>query len=278
MAPHQQTTALVAVLTEYTKLSHLISFQFKEMSKIFTDQNALDKSESCRMLLHMAGVSSVTIGILCKDIGVGIRDSYGISRSILELSVNFSYALISEDGTISKLREHAEFLLLKNRKIDRSIGSWRIQLGTDDPHNDALESRLLELSEKFTTRKGHKKGWSTDSIYKKIEAIGGKFNKISLYYGGAAALSYEISSEYLHGSLYSALHFYGVQDKGHTQLRDGEFINTLHQHAQTNLIISILSLHGALSSFAEYVRSEPLVTQLNTLFQSLSALTEEQAG
>jgi hypothetical protein len=159
----------------------------------------------------MAGVTAKNICEISKMGAMYSRDLYGSARSCVELCINFTYLFSGNPSIPKDMHDHANFMLISRMKREHEIGGIKFDVFRDLEMNDLELRYFSSISNRFTTKKGRKRSWSDLSAPQKLEEISKKFGpKISTMLIASYVIIYEISSEYLHGSLYSAYHFYGM--------------------------------------------------------------------
>lgn len=269
----EQNNRFCSVLERQLKLAHVLAFKMKQASEAVSREETKLRFTSCYPLIHMAGIAALNLTRLTKQDLMSARDAYGIARSCVELSINFAYLLVSENDVLIKIEEHAMFRHLSGLDRARDVGGWYIRATHCGKLSEAAESKLDQLKAKFLTKKGRIKGWSEDSIYKKIDKIAavlGRQKTIEL--SSAVDLIYEISSEYIHGSLFSAFHFIGTREDGSFPSSSRDFSASLESRIQESLIAAILGLQGAFECFSEYARDRWMKEEVEDIRREISSI------
>jgi hypothetical protein len=163
------------------------------------------------MMLPAAGSSANTIVRLSDAPGLQTRDCYSIARSVVEVAVNICYIIAEGEPAAERAHRHARQKAFQDLERESKVGESVIRLtfsGRPDPSE--IEGMEADIAE-FTSRDGREKGWVDASIDKRIEAVGKRFGKgllTRLHF--ARFMVYRHSSEVLHGTLFSAMYFFGA--------------------------------------------------------------------
>lgn len=212
--------------------------------------------ESTRALLLMLQAllsSSNTIIYLSEAPSLATRDCYSITRSIVELAVNVCYLIASGPSVADKAFRHATQKAYRDLRRESTIGESTISVALSNCPDAASIPGLEDQLAEFTYRSGREKDWVDESIDERIAAVGDRFGKNVLTpLHLARFIVYRHSSEILHGTLFSALYFFGLTQP--TKENRQEFAaEGIGQQHMTLLMAICLSLDAVVSAFhSEY--------------------------
>jgi len=162
-------------------------------------------------LLQGAGSSTNTLLDLSDGPGLHTRDCYGIARSIVETLVNACFVMAGGETTAKQAIDHAIQKSYTDLSRESKIGESVISAAYTGKTNLKNATELKNLVAKFTSRSGREKGWTDESIDDRIAMIGNKFGcSVLTSLHGARFSIYRHSSEFLHGTLFSAYLFFGI--------------------------------------------------------------------
>jgi len=202
------------------------------------------------MMLQAAGSSSHTIGRLSDAPGLQTRDCYSIARSVVEVAVNVCYIMAEGAPTAERAFRHARQKAFQDLERESKIGESVIRLtysGRPDPSSvKGMEEDIAE----FTSREGREKGWVEASIDKRIEAVGERFGKgllTRLHF--ARFMVYRHSSEVLHGTLFSAMYFFGAVAPSGEQRTLEQARDYMGQQHMMILLATVLALLATVEAF-----------------------------
>jgi hypothetical protein len=202
------------------------------------------------MMLQAAGSSSNTIGRLSDEPGFQTRDCYSISRSVVELAVNVCYIIAEGDPIADRALRHARQKAFQDLGRESKIGDSVIRLTSGERPDPAMVEGLEADLAEFTSRDGREKGWVDSSIDKRIEAVGKRFGQellTRLHF--ARFMVYRHSSEVLHGTLFSAMYFFGpTTPSGEPRALETAGENIGQQHMMI-LLATVLALHSMVEAF-----------------------------
>lgn len=190
--------------------------------------------ESSRALLLMLQAllsSSNTVIHLSEAPSLATRDCYSIARSIVELAVNVCYLIAAGPAVTDKAFRHATQKAYRDLQRESTIGESTISIalsGCPDAANiPGMEEHLAE----FTYRSGREKDWVDASLDERIATAGDRLGKNVLTpLHLARFIVYRHSSEILHGSLFSALYFFGLTQPTKQNRQDFAAENIGQQH------------------------------------------------
>ena len=196
--------ALIAVLINHESATHLRSEQTPIPNSI---------AQVIPLMLQAIGSSSHTLLQLSKEPGLQTRDCYSICRSIVELAVNICFIISEGTDAAERALRHARQKAFRDLERESKIGTSIIKIvhtGRPDP---STVPGLQEEIDEFTSKNGREKSWIDNSIDERIAAVGKRQGEmIQTRLQTARLMVYRHSSEVLHGSLFSALHFFGATE------------------------------------------------------------------
>jgi hypothetical protein len=194
--------AIIAVLVEHPSAKTLRP----ESSPV-----PAEVAQALPLMLQALGSSSSTVVRLSDAPGLVTRDCYSIARSIVELAVNICYLISDGPSLAGRAMRHAMQKAYQDLERESKIGDSTIRLAFSSRPDAATVPGLAEQIAEFTSRAGREKGWVDESVDDRIAAAGARFGEdvlTSLHF--ARFMVYRHSSEILHGTLFSALYFFGI--------------------------------------------------------------------
>lgn len=201
------------------------------------------------LMLQAAGSSSHTLVRLSDGPGLHTRDCYSIARSVVELAANICYVVASGPEAADRASRHARQKAFRDMARESKVGSTVIKLnfqGAPDPSTiDGLEEEI----EEFTSRGGREKGWIDGSIDDRIAAVEELSPRAMTALHWARFAIYRHSSEVLHGTYFSALHFFGLTTPSGGPRSQEEMQEALGQHHMLVLMAATLALSAVVQSF-----------------------------
>lgn len=202
-AAREHIRALLLELTEHIGFAmHCLATGDKVSNKVKFVENG-DVIKTIYFMIDALRSSTKSIIKLTDTFDMGIRDCFGIARSISESAINVCYIIAAGDEAASLARRHA---LQKNyRTHSRKERIGTLDIGGDNlPDVDDIPG-LKEALADFTRKNGLEiKNWTTLSLDDKRRFIVDRFPRIELLTTSTIAM-YSDASEILHGT------FYGVQ-------------------------------------------------------------------
>jgi uncharacterized protein YheU (UPF0270 family) len=201
------------------------------------------------LMLQALGSSSHTLVRLSDRPGLHTRDCYSVARSIVELAANICYVIASGPAAAERATRHARQKAFRDLTRESKVGGTVITLTFEGAPDPSVIEGLEEDIEEFSTRGGREKGWVDASIDDKIAAV----EKLSAR--GMATLHwarfaiYRHSSEVLHGTFFSALHFFGLTTASGGPRSVEEMREALGQQHMLVLMSATLALSAVVQSF-----------------------------
>lgn len=141
-----------------------------------------------------------------------VRDSYSISRCVLETSLNATYILAAGDEVAEKAYRH--YMQKCLREMDRNADFMREYLGSNLQAPEWRQSgELADVLDEFTAPNGRERTWAGASIEKRLQTIRKAFGRVPERMLRVALHSlYHPASEILHGTFYGAMRSSGQAD------------------------------------------------------------------
>ncbi len=201
------------------------------------------------LMLQALGSSSNTIIKLCDAPTFQTRDCYSIVRSIVEMATNLCYIIGKGPEAAERALRHARQKAYRDMERRSRIGNSAICLQyAQRPHPSTVAGLEEEMAE-FTSRQGREISWTEESIDERIESAGrdlGDTVLTPLHWARFAV--YRHSSEILHGSLFSALYFFGLtQSRGPRSV--SEAVEFCGEQQMLLLLATGLSLQAVTAAF-----------------------------
>lgn len=231
-----------------------------------------DKKVTTALVPMLLGVgsSSNTLVKLSESVGMHTRDCFGITRSIVEGSINICY-IISEGIEIAEQAiKHARQKSIRDMERKSSIGGSEIKLIFSGIQQIKELNNVDDDLEQFTSKKsGREKGWTDLSVDSRITIVGNKLDKSimdSLHW--ARFIIYRHSSEILHGTLFGA-HFLWGQTLPNRPKSLNEMAINIGQNHMSILMATNLSLLSLVNAFHKKYGYEFVSTRSRELFQRI---------
>ncbi len=273
----QLIDAVIAVLVQHVSAKHIRPEDTPISEEI---RGALP------LMLQAIGASSNTLVQLSDSPGLQTRDCYSIARSIIELAINICYLTAEGPAAAERALRHACQKSFQDLERESKIGENTIRLvcgGRPDP--DTVPGLKEDLAE-FTSRAGREKGWVDESVDGRISVAGARFgNPLVTKLHFARFMVYRHSSEILHGTLFSAMYFFGLTmpRRQYTQQDAEEYIGQQHMML---LMAAGLALDAVVEAFHlaygfqwAYDRGKKLTESLARIpFLASNTKTDEDPG
>ena len=201
-------------------------------------------------MLQAAGSSSHTLTLLSEAPGLQTRDCYSIARSVIEIAVNICYIIAEGSPAADRALRHARQKMYQDLERESKIGDKIIRLTFSDRLDTSTVPGLKAEIAEFTSRTGREKGWVDLSIDERIEAAGQKLGDsvlTSLHF--ARFMIYRHSSEVLHGTLFSALYFFGITTPSTQPRTQDKTLESVGQQHMLILIATVFALSAVIEAF-----------------------------
>lgn len=194
-----------------------------------------------------AGSSCHSLLLLTENVGLSVRDAFGVARSITETATNAVFVMASGPELADRAQRHAAQRALRYSRQEWRIGSELIQ-PFGESESPKIEKKFVDLLSEFTSRKGRELNWISDSVEQRIDFIEANFSsKVGVSLRASFYMNYRESSEILHGSLYGILFFLGV-----TVASAENSKATVDTHRLTLLISSFFAMSALVEAVGTY--------------------------
>lgn len=225
-------------------------------------------------LAMAAGQSLGTILRLSSTKGIGARDMYAIARSAIETFVNATYLLCEVESVSERALAHIPFAEWKHHNRVIGSGSVAFEIYTEGSGPEQAARLFPEFA-----APGKSRNWTAldvPSRIARVAALAGKApaSRLNAAYG----LTYALSSEIIHGSLYGVGHFYGVLRPAPADLSN--FMDRTERQIEELLIAVLHASAGYLSAFFNLQSMTALAKAEEALFGRLInvATSDEEPG
>ncbi|GAB5419135.1 MAG: hypothetical protein Crog4KO_06430 [Crocinitomicaceae bacterium] len=222
--------------------------------------------------------TSRSILLLCRN---NVRDSYALSRILLDSALNMAQYAIDEELVDKAIRySHQKSFRDLFREID--LEDFQIKTNLNDVNEIPLPKNLMEAYEEFTSTKGHElRHWSEESkmsAFKKIEIISTEIDEgIGQVLNLCLFSIYRHASEIIHGTLFGTFYGMGLTLPGSEMVRSKEEYED-HVNNMNSYLMSILNL--LLESTLRIVDScypiEDVLKESRELNSHLSSMTSKK--
>lgn len=198
---------LRALMYAKTRLLDLLIHRLVETTSLDEDQAII--VETIKIMLQSIGISIHSILKLTEEVDMGIKDCFGIARTVSEMSINVAYITSSNVEIAKRAQTHA--FQKTYRDLERSSQNNVVQIevaATGIPAPEDIEG-LPEALSMFTSKNGREiRAWSPKSLDEKIEQIGEFHHKAAQSLTVSRFSIYRHSSELLHGSYFGVKYFW----------------------------------------------------------------------
>lgn len=223
-------------------------------------------------MIHMTAISAHSVLRLTEGIELQTRDAFPIVRSVVESVVNILFILAKGAEAAQRAERHAQQKAYRDLKRESEAGGQKFTLVSRANLSPSDEEYLSSLAAEFTTRGGReKRDWTDESLTQRIDIATEKFARSSVTLLHAAVFNiYRPSSEILHGTYYSAMHFWGLTTPGRSRpTTKDELELVLCEHQFAVLMSTIFSLEALLECAADYVGASDLMERAKAQFDRL---------
>lgn len=271
--------ALLGIAQEETQLINLAlaiasEGQIQYRGETFRFQLPDLPRRTSTFLAMAAGQSLGSILRLSSVKGIGARDMYAIARSAIETFVNATYLLCEAEKVSERALAHIPFAEWKHHNRVIGSGSVAFEIYTDGTGPEQAARLFPDFA-----APGKSKNWSAldvPSRIARVAALAGKApaSRLNAAYG----LTYALSSEIIHGSLYGVCHFYGVLRPGPVDLSN--FMDRTERQIEELLIAVLHAAAGYLCAFFNLQSMTALAQAEEELFGRLIkvATSDETPG
>lgn len=226
-------------------------------------------------MIHMVGISAHSVLKLTEEINLQTRDCYPIVRGIVESVVNILFIMAQGRDAAERADRHAQQKAYRDLARSSSAGGWSVTVNNTLELSPEDEARLTALAAEFTTSKGReKRDWTDENLIKRIDSAAQRFPKTCVMLLHMALFNvYRHSSEVLHGTYFSAMHFWGLTTVDRPQPANREaLLSVLSEHQFTLLMSTVFAFSALLESVGEYVGAPDLTEKARLEFNRLHDL------
>lgn len=211
-------------------------------------------------MIHMVGISAHSILTLTQEVGLQTRDYYSIARGIVESVVNIVFIMAQGREAAERADRHAQQKAYRDLKRESSAGGLNIIVGNKVKLQPEDEERLSLLAAEFTNRKGReKRDWTDENLTHRIDTAALRFSNASVIALHAAAFNiYRYSSEVLHGTYFSALHFWGLTTIGGPRPKSRDDLSRILSEHQFSVFMSAIFAFNALLECLSCYVADPM--------------------
>lgn len=193
-----------------------------------------DKENILRILFLMIqsmGVSVHSILTLISGPPMGIKDCYGIARSVFEMAVNISYICYSGVDVAEKANRHAFQKSYRDFHREGDIGGIKIDLSKTTKVDPSIIPGLQAALDEFTRRGKENPDWTPLNISQRISEVKKRNESAAISLAGASFSIYRHSSELLHGTYFSVVYFWTLGERA--SISKDSFQSVWEQHFMT---------------------------------------------
>ncbi|TCL74876.1 hypothetical protein [Rhizobium sp. BK251] len=199
------------------------------------------------VLMRGIATSTRSVLILTAEFSMGIRDCYGIGRSIFESAVNVAYITAAGPEVALKARRHAMQKAYRNLLREDPAGLNLPRRAPPTPAEDI--AGMVEALGEFTQKNGSEiTDWAGASVHRKLDAIYSGYPGVQLSMSVAVASIYRDASEILHGTFYGVELFWeqSLDENGSPRNFDDSFV-------YNHLITLFTAIFGSINGMLEVV-------------------------
>jgi hypothetical protein len=209
------------------------------------------------LLCQAVGASTNTLVGLSAKPGFHTRDCYSIARAIIETSVNVCYILSEGPEVAARMARHARQKSVRELNRESRIAGSVFKTafsGSDALHADPQVA--ADLAE-FTFSSGREaQHWIDTGIDARIAAVGRVCGASVLHFlHSSRFMVYRHASEVLHGTLFGALHFFGVSLPQRPANLDERARYIGNQHVM--ILLAVLFAHVAIVRCFDHIHGAP---------------------
>lgn len=198
-------------------------------------------------MTHMVGISGHSMLKLTEDVSLLVRDTYPIARAIVEGTINTVLILAGGSETAARAARHAEAKAFRDLERDWNVGGFKMKAGFSGELAPEDKTRLEALLPEFTTARGYERDWIDENLKQRLSIISETFPKrIGLALNTAAFNVYRHASEVVHGSYFSALHFWGLTSPTGQQPHSTDELRLVLLDHQFSVLMSAIWSYSAL--------------------------------
>jgi len=235
---------LRSILLDQTRLlDHLIRNLVQLDS---SDAELREVADTIILMLQSVGVSIHSILRLTESIDMAIKDCFGISRTVSEMSINVAYIAASDVEVARRAKAHA--FQKQFRDLERLSTTADVEIGVASNSVPSASDipGMSEALEMFTDKKGKEiRDWAADSLDNRIRKVEDVSATASTSLAGSKFSIYRHSSELLHGTYFGVIYFWTSPSGG--QLDRNQFEDQwVHNHFVTVFTAAFFGVIGAI--------------------------------
>jgi hypothetical protein len=237
-------------------------------------QGDLEVLRTILTMIHMVGISGHSILKLTDEVALCVRDAFPIARGVIEGVINICFIMAGGPEVAAKAVRHAEVKAYRDLTRTWEAGGARIELGHSGQPSPEEVARLELMMLEFTTKNGRARDWTDKTLAQRLNVIAEAFPNTAMISLNASAFNiYSHASEIIHGSYFSAMHFWGVTLPGRGAPKSSdEFRLTIIDHQFSVLMTTIFAYAGLVECFADYIGKSDLRELANDALDRLQKL------
>ena len=209
LSPDEGREALRSLLLQLTRqIDHAILAMAEGVGVNNAEQLEADRQlvQTVLLMVQGVGVSIHSITKLISELDMGIRDCFGITRSVCEGSINVAYIIAGGPQIAARARMHTMQKTYRELTRETVVSGVVIKAGKIPPP-EAIPG-MAEALAVFTRKNGAEvTDWAPISLLEKQEVIREAFPGTDIVVGATSGL-YRNASEILHGTLYGVQYFW----------------------------------------------------------------------
>lgn len=218
-------------------------------------------------VLAMAAGQSIETLISNSDLrGLPVRDMYPVARSAVETFINASFLLAEDEAVSQRALDHVPFAYW--RHLHRRVGAGKYTLEMRSQHMHAGDAK--HLFPQFAG-KGKPSTWTSLDVPSRIDRVGKLAgDHVAARLLVAYAMTFSLSSEIVHGSLFGASYFFGLHLKN---AADVESFRAKTEEQIEDILIAVLHARaGFLAAFFGLQAHDLAVDDEAALFKRLQEI------
>jgi hypothetical protein len=201
------------------------------------------------LMVQGIGVSIHSIVKLTADLDMGIRDCFGIARSVCEGALNVSYIIAGGEEVARRAKRHA--LQKSYRDLNRKDATGTVELRASSIPDVGDVPGLAEALAEFSRKNGSEVSeWSGLDLAGKQAAVAARFPKAVISFSASTMSIYRHASEILHGTYFGA-EYYWLGSKGEPFSRDAFERTYVNNHLVAIFTAVFGAVHGMLEVIAD---------------------------
>lgn len=240
--------------------------------KALTEQS--DVIKTVFLMIQGVGVSIHSIIKLTSSIDMGIRDCFGIARSVSEGALNATYIIAGGSEVAAKARRHALQKSYRDLHRETQVGDIKVNVSRDRVPQKSSILGLEEALYEFTRKNGKEiSEWSGISLDEKVAFIIKKYPLTNISASMLTFSIYRHASEILHGSYFGVQYFWtggGTSDP----TKNGFESSYVYNH----LVQVFTAVYSAVSLLIEVIYMEYDIPELEKEHKSFAVRAADLFG